>query len=151
MGRGRLKAKLKRHAAEYEPDQHGRQRDGQGIDNHRVGQRKRAEQPCAAENQPGFISVPDRCDAVHHHVAFFGIAHKAEQHADTEIETVHDDVHQRGEDNNGKPDDRDIDAHQIFSSSGTDSAADSGRAGVPDVLDVSVPTGCGPFFINRAR
>ena len=68
--------------------------------------------------------------------------YNAKQHANAQIETVHYDVHQRGKDNDNKPDYGDIDVHQIFSSSSvTGSAAESGRAGVPSVCEVSSLTG----------
>ena len=82
MRGNRFKAKLKRHAAENQADEHRRQRDNQRIGDHRVSQRKGAEQPCPAEHQPGFVTIPDGRHAVNHHVALFGVMHHAEQHSD---------------------------------------------------------------------
>ena len=78
MRGNRFKTKLKLHAAKNQADEHRRQRD-----DHRIGQRKGAEQPSPAEYQPGFISIPDGRHAVDHHIALFAIMHHAEQHPNT--------------------------------------------------------------------
>ena len=83
MRGNRFKTKFKGHAAKNQADEHRRQRDNQRISDHRIGQRKGAEQPCPAEHQPGFVTIPDGGDAVDHHIALFAIMHHAEQHPNT--------------------------------------------------------------------
>jgi len=101
-----LEAKLKGDAAKNQADQHQGQGDRQGVDDHRVGEGKGAKQAGAAEHQPGFIAIPYRRDAVDHYVAIPAAPHRAEQQADAQIKAIHDDVHQRGKDDNHEPDHR---------------------------------------------
>ncbi|MNW68080.1 hypothetical protein D3C74_467750 [compost metagenome] len=78
-----FKAKLKGHATENQANQHQGQRNGERVNNDRIGQRKCAKKRRTTENQPGFISVPDRGDAVDHHIAIVGILSGWEQNPDT--------------------------------------------------------------------
>ena len=99
-----FEAELKGDAAKDEADQHRGEGNGERINNHRIGQRKRPEQARATEHQPGLVAVPDWRHAVDHHIALFRIAHEVKQQADAQIKAIHDDVHQRGKDDDGKPD-----------------------------------------------
>ncbi len=99
-----LEAELERHAAEDQPHQHEDDRQIERGQHHRIGQRKRGEQPGTAEYQPGLVAVPDRRDGVHHHVALRGVLHEGKEDADAEIETVHHHVHHDAEDDDHRPD-----------------------------------------------
>ena len=85
-------AKLERHAAEHQPQQH---RDDQRIgrrQNDRIGERERRHQPAAAEHQPGLVAVPHRRDRVHRLIALLADRKAGKQDADAEIEAVHHDI-----------------------------------------------------------
>ncbi len=109
-----LKAEFKRHAAENQSDQHDGQRSGQSRGDDRISQRECAIQSSASEDQPGFVAVPDGRDGVNHHVALNRIFIEREQDTDAKVETIHDDVHQGGENDDHKPDNGEIDSHLIF-------------------------------------
>ena len=106
MRRRGLEAKLKGDAAKNQADQHQGQGDRQGVDYHRVGEGKSAKQTSAAQYQPGLIAIPHRGDAVDHYVALGAAPYCAEQHPDAQIKAIHDNVHQRGKDDNHEPDHR---------------------------------------------
>jgi hypothetical protein len=82
-----------------------------GAQQHRIGQRKRRQQPRAAEHQPGLVAVPHRRHGVHHDVAVMPQRHEGIQHADAEVEAVHHDIHHHAEENDHGPDQWKIDTH----------------------------------------
>ena len=101
-------AKLERHSAEHEPEQHrddqrvsGRQDDG-------IGERERGHQPAAAQDQPGLVAVPDRCDRVHRLIAFGTHGKGGEQDPDAEVEPVHHHVSENREGDDERPDDAQV-------------------------------------------
>ena len=65
----RLEAELEGHAAQDQPAKHQDQRQVQRAEHDRIGQRERGKQRRAAQDQPGFVAVPDRRDGVHHRIA----------------------------------------------------------------------------------
>ncbi len=130
-----FKAKLKRHATENQADQHQHNRDGQRVCNNRVGQRERTKQSRTAHNQPGFVAVPHRGDAVDHHIPVMGIADKRKQHANPQVKTIHNDIHQRREDDDNEPHNGQVDMHYRCSSSRRSPTAEIGRAGRPSVFE----------------
>src|SRR3546814_10358452 len=62
-----------------------------------IGERKRRKQPSPAQHQPGFISVPNRGDAVHRLVALLPDRKTGKENTDAKIEAVHDDIGRRTE------------------------------------------------------
>ncbi|MNZ60443.1 hypothetical protein D3C78_785130 [compost metagenome] len=144
-----LEAEFKGHAAEDQPEQHQGERDGQRIEDHRVGQREGAKQRRTAQYQPGFVAVPHRGDGVHHHITVTAVLNPGEQDADTQIKAVHYHVHHGAEHDDHKPNQRKINAHAQLLSSRVSFTADSGRAGRPSVSSSCTSCCCGPLRISR--
>ncbi|CFW71867.1 Uncharacterised protein [Salmonella enterica subsp. enterica serovar Bovismorbificans] len=149
MRLGGFKTEFKSDAAKDKTKQHNHQRDSQRVGDDGISQRERAKKPGPAQHQPGFVPVPYRRDRVHHNIAIVFIANKRKQDTDAQIEPIHYDIHQRGEHDNSKPDNRKIDGHSRFSCSSDSPTAEIGRAGLPSVSAVGVSAGCGPFWIRR--
>ncbi|MNN28634.1 hypothetical protein D3C81_1422130 [compost metagenome] len=101
-----LEAKLERHATKDQPRQHEHQRQVQRFQDHRVGQWKRPVKCRATEYQPGFVTVPDRCDGVHHHIALLRIRDQWEKNAQAQVEAIHDDVHHHAKGDDDAPNQR---------------------------------------------
>ena len=82
------------HAAQYQPHQH----DGHGQvevgQDDAVGQGEGDEQNSHTQHDPGFVGVPEGADGGHHQV-FLGFVGQRQEHADTEVVTVQDDVNQQ--------------------------------------------------------
>src|SRR3546814_13187922 len=78
-----------------------------------IGERKRRKQPSPAQHQPGFISVPNRSDAVHRLVALLPDRKTGKENTDAKIEAVHDDIGRDGKGDDACPDDGkiEIDVH----------------------------------------
>ncbi len=150
-------AKLERHPAKDERQQH--HNDGQIERRHDdgVGLRERDPEPAAAEHQPGLVAVPERRDRVHHLVALALVAREGKQDAGAEIEAVEDHVErdrgpdQRGPDHGkvpfhgGSPSFQRCDDRISVCASMTD---DSGRTGVP-ISGGSAARPSGPLLMRR--
>jgi len=86
------KAEFKGDAPEDERQQHDQNGKINRRDDDGESQRKGGHEPDAAKNQPGLVAVPDRRDRVHDRVARGCIGREAEQHADSQIEAVEQDI-----------------------------------------------------------
>src|SRR5207245_4429063 len=95
--------------AKGQSDKHHEDRELGGRHDDGKGQRKGGEQRQAAENQPGLVAIPDRCDGVHHDRAIDGIGREAMENADAEVEAVEHVVkeHAGGNDDGPDPDETD--------------------------------------------
>ena len=131
--RVRLEAEFERDAAADQTGQHEHQRQVERAEQHRIGEREGGHQPGAAEHEPSLVAIPHGGDRIDHRVAVGPVVDEWKQHADAEIESVHDHIHHQPEADDDRPEDRKIDAHQpspcpgdVGSMSG---AAESGRAG----------------------
>ncbi len=72
------------------------QQDGQieRTEEYRVDDRKGREQPCADDDEPRLVAVPERRNRIHHADALVFFLRAAEQNADTQIEPVENHVDQ---------------------------------------------------------
>ena len=90
----RLVAKLERHAAQDQAQQHDDKGKIEGRQQRRIDDRESAPQDHRGDHQPGLVAVPDRRDGAQHRAAPGFAVRQAEQHADAEIETVEQHVEQ---------------------------------------------------------
>jgi hypothetical protein len=93
-------AKLERNPAKRQADEHEENRKVDGRQNDGERERKRREQCDAAQYQPGFVSIPDRRDRIHHQIAADIVGSVGKKDADAEIEAVEQHIHEhaQGED-----------------------------------------------------
>ena len=103
-------AKFKGHAAQHQAQQHGDQWRIERRQDDGIGQRESGQQAAAAEDQPGFIAVPNRCNTVHRGVAIRPHPEIGKQYANAEIKAVHDDIDDNGKGDDTGPDDGQVDA-----------------------------------------
>ena len=114
FARARHIAKLEGDAAKQQAEQHHQDREIERRHDHRERQRKYRQQAAAAQNQPGFVEIPDRRHRGHHQMAVGFVLMKQEQDADPEIETVQQHVHQHRQRQNTSPQGHQIKMHRAL-------------------------------------
>src|SRR3546814_9673200 len=96
---------LECNAPKDQAQQHGNEGGVKRRQDDGIGERKRRKQPSPAQHQPGFISVPNRSDAVHRLVALLPDRKTGKENTDAKIEAVHDDIGRDGKGDDACPDD----------------------------------------------
>jgi hypothetical protein len=66
------------------------------------------------EDQPRLVAIPDRGDCIDHDVPICATGNEGKQDTDSEIESVHDDVHHQAENDDDHPQERKIDTHGVI-------------------------------------
>ena len=101
---GCIGPELEEHAAEDQAVEQGDDRDIQSAQKDAVHQRKGDKEAPSAEDEPGLVRVPDRCDAAYHYITLFLIMREGEQERYPETETVQDHIEDEGQAKKGDPD-----------------------------------------------
>src|SRR5207248_9900134 len=73
--------------------------------------RKRWHHAPGAKDQPGFVAIPGRRDAVHDHIAIGGGRKQRKEDAEPKVEAVHHNMDGLRERDDERPDGRDVDGH----------------------------------------
>src|SRR5262245_14969402 len=87
-----LEAELERDPAEDEREQHDEYGKIDRWNDDGEGEGESREQAKPAEHQPGFVAVPDRCDRIHDDPSCGLVRGEAVEDANTEIETIEDNI-----------------------------------------------------------
>src|SRR3546814_3908830 len=68
----------------------------------------------AAQDQPGFVAVPDGGNRIHRRVALRAAAEHRKQDADAEVEAVHHDIGEDGEGDDAGPYGRQVEIAHVY-------------------------------------
>ena len=127
----RLVAELEGDAAQDQPRQHEQQRQIERGEQRGIDDREGAPEHHAGNDQPRFVAVPDRRYRADHAVASRLIAGQAEQDADTQIETVKQNIEQHADGQDAYPEqDHGYSPAGRWRAAGMPSATDMGRFGI---------------------
>jgi hypothetical protein len=96
--------KLEGHATEDQPEQHQDHRYVEGRHQDRVCERKGGKKAPAAQHEPGFVSVPEGRDGVHHAIPAFVRGGKGKEDAQAEIEPIEQNVEEQSRADQAVPD-----------------------------------------------
>src|SRR3546814_7872550 len=96
---------LECNAPKDQAQQHGNEGGVKRRQDDGIGERKRRKQPSPAQHKPGFISVPNRSDAVHRLVALIPDRQTGKEKNDTNLKAVHDDTGRDGKGDDASTDD----------------------------------------------
>ena len=99
-------AEFEGDAPEHERQQHDDDWQVEGRHDDPIGQRKRHQEPRAAQHEPGLVAVPVGRDGVHHVVALLLRGTGQEQGADAKVEAVEQDIHDHAHAQEAGPHDR---------------------------------------------
>src|SRR6202163_999577 len=109
-------AEFEGEPAEDQRQQHQEDREIDGGNDDGESDREGGQQADAAENEPGFVAIPDRRDRVHHQFARAAVGREVVEHADAEIKTVERDIEEDADGEYGGPDRNEVErGHQRVS------------------------------------